>query len=243
MNNELIKRIDYCLLNDELQPVAVQTFELCKAALSEPVASSQDESTLAFFCKYDFDNVAKIDDGRAAVFLSRDQWGEIRRAAIGKPVAASQPTELEMHRADYNSIKAAGFDSPGELLAVYNTLTKSVPQDVEEFIASYYDEIADMDSDTGVSTVIYPEDLRAWMAGHVRVPVDVLETILEVVRGKLNEAYQNAMPVCCGQPGQECCGNPVAEWNPSDIELMDSLGPVEKTISAMLTASKDVDNE
>lgn len=89
------------------------------------------------------------------------------------------------------------------------------------------------------SIAIKESDLRAWMAGHVRVPVDVLETILEVVRGKLNEAYQNAMPVCCGQPGQECCGNPVAEWNPSDIELMDSLGPVEKTISAMITASKE----
>ena len=33
-----------------------------------------------------------------------------------------QPTELEMHRADYQSVKAAGFESPGELLAAYKRL-------------------------------------------------------------------------------------------------------------------------
>lgn len=34
----------------------------------------------------------------------------------------NQPTELEMHRADYQACKAAGFESPGELLSAYRTL-------------------------------------------------------------------------------------------------------------------------
>ncbi len=34
----------------------------------------------------------------------------------------TNPTELEMHRADYQACKAAGFESPGELLAVYKAL-------------------------------------------------------------------------------------------------------------------------
>ena len=40
-----------------------------------------------------------------------------------------RPTELEMHRADYQAVKAAGFDSPGELLAAYKRLagTKAGP--------------------------------------------------------------------------------------------------------------------
>lgn len=32
------------------------------------------------------------------------------------------PSELEMHRADYAAVKAAGFESPGELLAAYRQL-------------------------------------------------------------------------------------------------------------------------
>ena len=32
------------------------------------------------------------------------------------------PSELEMHRADYQAVKAAGFESPGELLAAYERL-------------------------------------------------------------------------------------------------------------------------
>jgi hypothetical protein len=34
-----------------------------------------------------------------------------------------QPTELEMHRADYQDCKAAGFESPGELLAAHKLLS------------------------------------------------------------------------------------------------------------------------
>lgn len=41
----------------------------------------------------------------------------------------AQPTELEMHRADYQAVKAAGFESPGELLVAYKRLagTKAGP--------------------------------------------------------------------------------------------------------------------
>lgn len=39
------------------------------------------------------------------------------------PDAAQNIPELEMHRADYNAIKAAGFESPGELLDAYNKLS------------------------------------------------------------------------------------------------------------------------
>ena len=120
----------------------------------------------------------------------------------------------------------------------------SVQQDVEEFIRDneFFTSVANPEDKDGTYSVsVY--DLRAWMEGHVRVPVDEIETILEVVRGNLNEAYQNAIPVCCRKAGQQCCGNPVAEWNQADMALMDSLGPVEKTISAMLSASKERDNE
>ena len=38
------------------------------------------------------------------------------------------PTELEMHRADYQAVKTAGFESPGELLAAYERLAGSKAQ-------------------------------------------------------------------------------------------------------------------
>ena len=36
------------------------------------------------------------------------------------------PSELEMHRTDYQAIKAAGFESPGDLLAHYKALREKV---------------------------------------------------------------------------------------------------------------------
>jgi len=146
---------------------------------------------------------------------------------MNKVSARSLDGNVVMGMAEWNAIVNLVSNLLAEPVA-------SVPQDVEGFIA-----FCEFDKEDVCSGCIPSSRLRAWMAGHARVPVDVLETILEVVRGKLNEAYQNAMPVCCKKSGQECCGNPVAEWNPSDMELMDSLGPVEKTISAMLTASKE----
>ena len=42
---------------------------------------------------------------------------------LDKLIAAiTQPSELEMHRADYAACQAAGFDSPGELLAAYSEM-------------------------------------------------------------------------------------------------------------------------
>lgn len=83
------------------------------------------------------------------------------KAALSQAEPVSEPSELEMHRADYKAIKAAGFDSPGELLAAYNTLTKSVPQDVEEFIA-------DKSIAMTQGRMVDVDHLRAWMAGHAR---------------------------------------------------------------------------
>lgn len=37
-------------------------------------------------------------------------------------------TELEMHRADYEACKAAGFQSPGELLSAYKTQSKQLAE-------------------------------------------------------------------------------------------------------------------
>ena len=37
-------------------------------------------------------------------------------------------SELEMHRADYQAVKTAGFESPGELLAAYERLAGSKSQ-------------------------------------------------------------------------------------------------------------------
>ena len=41
---------------------------------------------------------------------------------------AGEPTELEMHRADYEACKAAGFQSPGELLSAYKTQSKQLAE-------------------------------------------------------------------------------------------------------------------
>ena len=50
---------------------------------------------------------------------------QLKAAQEGK-TADGNPTELEMHRADYNAIKAAGFESPGELLAAYKVLEDKI---------------------------------------------------------------------------------------------------------------------
>lgn len=44
---------------------------------------------------------------------------DAERVALDAPV---EPSELEMHRADYKACKKAGFESPGELLSAYKTL-------------------------------------------------------------------------------------------------------------------------
>lgn len=116
----------------------------------------------------------------------------------------------------------------------------SVPQDVEEFIEHH----AETDPDGGEwSDVIYADDLRAWMTGHARVPVELLEQILADVRDKLQEANNEAYPVCCGRSGSECCGSPEPEWPAHAMKIMDTLGPVERNLSALLNASKGEESE
>ena len=69
--------------------------------------------------------------GCHSAFLSKD-GAERHQAVYGGEVihvrevvedeSPTQPTELEMHRADYQSVKAAGFECVGELLAAYKVL-------------------------------------------------------------------------------------------------------------------------
>lgn len=63
---------------------------------------------------------------------------------------------------------------------------------------------------------------------------------LEAVQDALEDAYGNAMPVCCGRGnGIECCGNPAPDWSPEDQRVMDVLSPIQRELSAMLvTASQ-----
>lgn len=86
---------------------------------------------------------------------------------------------------------------------------------------------------------IHTDDLRALFDGKVLVPVDELAVILDLVRDSLQGAYQSATPVCCGKSWQECCGNPDPEWSAEDSAIMESLGPIEKSITAMLAASQE----
>jgi hypothetical protein len=47
---------------------------------------------------------------------------ELQAKLVSYECTDGQPTELELHRADYQSIKSAGFESPGELLDAYLNL-------------------------------------------------------------------------------------------------------------------------
>ena len=49
---------------------------------------------------------------------------EIRITAKVPEGTTGQPSELEMHRADYKAVRAAGWESPGELLAAYKCLAE-----------------------------------------------------------------------------------------------------------------------
>lgn len=87
---------------------------------------------------------------------------------------SSQPSELELHRADYNSIKAAGFESPGELLAAYNVLKSYTGRELNEFIEDESDRPAWFMG--GSDNVVCVSDFRAWMTGYARVPLTLLKS-------------------------------------------------------------------
>ena len=62
-------------------------------------------------------------DGYAAFdFYARDGREIIHVREVVEGESPTQPTELEMHRADHQAVKAAGFECVGELLAAYNVL-------------------------------------------------------------------------------------------------------------------------
>lgn len=57
--------------------------------------------------------------------------------------------------------------------------TRSAPaQDVEEFIAEKGKSVINYNNDS-CHTFIHEKDLRAWMAGHARVPVELLRKRFE----------------------------------------------------------------
>lgn len=59
---------------------------------------------------------------------------------------------------------------------------------------------------------------------------------LKAIQETLEDAYHRCFQECCGRPGMECCGNPNQAWSKEDIRIMDTLGPVAKTLSAALAA-------
>jgi hypothetical protein len=142
MNNELIKRIDYCLKYDELPTVARQTFQLCLAALlqAQPVASSQDkEKPVAWMFQHEETGITSTVDAQQV------EWGFEKNNPRLQKVCA--------------------------LYAIPDThRVASVPQDVEGFIVE--NELPAFGDDSKVFTFIRTATLRAWMAGHARVPVE-----------------------------------------------------------------------
>lgn len=112
-------------------------------------------------------------------------------------------------------------------------------KDMEEFIERNTDMVlVNRRGGEDPTYVIYPDDLRAWMQGHVRVPVETIQNMLKSIRDELDKSYSEAEPVCCGSSGHECCGSPEPEWPPHAMAIMDALGPIEKELSVMLNASK-----
>lgn len=70
------------------------------------------------------------------------------------------------------------------------------------------------------------------------VPDERLLALLDKVQDALQDAYHNAGLVCCGKSMMNCCGSPVADWSESDKKIMDVLSPIQRDLSAMLSASQ-----
>lgn len=66
-----------------------------------------------------------------------------------------------------------------------------------------------------------------------------LRTSLESVQNTLEAAYHNCYESCCGRAGYECCGNTVQTWTAEDQRTMDVLGPVERSLRALLSPSPE----
>lgn len=59
------------------------------------------------------------------------------------------------------------------------------------------------------------------------------------IENALNKAYHSAVAVCCGRPGEECCGSPEPDWDDSSKAIMETLGPIHKRLCAALAAAGD----
>jgi hypothetical protein len=89
---------------------------------------------------------------------------------------------------------------------------------------------------------------ESWQAAHARyagapaqpkVSDERLAALLEIVQDALQDAYQNAGLVCCGKSRMDCCGSPVADWSDADQKIMDALAPIQRELSAMLSAQEN----
>jgi hypothetical protein len=64
------------------------------------------------------------------------------------------------------------------------------------------------------------------------------------IQNLLQETYNKAYPVCCGRPGQECCGSPEPEWSEYDQGIMSRFQPIEEALrKAMLNAAPSARQE
>ena len=68
---------------------------------------------------------------------------------------------------------------------------------------------------------------------------ETAKAALAAMHDALEAAYHRCYPECCGRPGMECCGQPLQAWSPDDQHIMDTLGPVEKSLRAALAADAD----
>jgi hypothetical protein len=83
---------------------------------------------------------------------------------------------------------------------------------------------------------------ESWQAAKVdAVPegskFGLFESLLHTVQDALHDAYQNAGLVCCGKSMIDCCGSPLPEWSEADQKIMDVLSPIQRELSALLSAS------
>lgn len=166
-----IKRLRAALSQQEAEPDHVDLEMLARCADSGPWRVSAPSPAFGYW--HVVRTLAAHEGGGNLTIcslpaLKKSEGGEITHANAAFIAAASPDVVLgliaEIRRF---CAKPAPLPQP----------VASVPQDVEEFIAAFYDTIADMDSDTGECRVIYPEDLRAWMAGHARVPVEFMKSL------------------------------------------------------------------
>lgn len=61
---------------------------------------------------------------------------------------------------------------------------------------------------------------------------------LDEIQAVMQEAYNSAMPVCCGRAQNECCGYPDQEWNEHDQRTMDRFAPIERALRTAIAAAQ-----